>query len=59
MVPRIPRSRLTANESRVPMNVISRTRTGIAYHRGGRGVGMLLGYTSGRSEEAFDPELGV
>jgi hypothetical protein len=31
---------------RVPMNVTSRTRTGIAYQRGGRGVcRMLSGYT--------------
>src|ERR1039458_1392249 len=45
-VPRMPSSRLTANEMSVPMNVTSRTRTGIAYQRGGRGVGgMVLGYT--------------
>jgi hypothetical protein len=35
-VPTIPRNRLTANEIRVPMNVTSKTRTGIAYQRGGR-----------------------
>jgi len=30
----------------VPMKVTSRTRTGIAYQRGGRGVGgMVSGYT--------------
>jgi hypothetical protein len=38
------KSRLTANEIRVPMKVNRRTRTGIAYQRGGRGVGMLSGY---------------
>src|SRR5580693_477594 len=44
-VPRIPKNRLTANEIRVPMKVNSRTRTGIAYQRGERGVGgMLSGY---------------
>src|ERR1700690_4258483 len=48
-VPMIPTSRLTANERRVPMKVISRTRTGIAYQLGGRGVGgMILGYTMPR-----------
>ena len=37
---------ITAKQMSVPMNVTRRTRTGIAYQRGGRGVGgMLIGYT--------------
>lgn len=46
--PMIPRNRLTANEIRVPMNVTSRTRTGITYQRGGRAWdfgGIHLTYT--------------
>src|SRR5580658_567032 len=44
-MPMMPSNKLTANESSVPMKVTSRTRTGIAYKRGGRGVGgMLQGY---------------
>src|SRR5271168_575115 len=44
-VPTMPTSRLTANERSVPINVISRTRTGMAYQRGGRAVGgMILSY---------------
>jgi hypothetical protein len=45
-MPMMPRSRLAANAMRVPMNVTRSTRMGIAYQRGGRGVGMVLGYTS-------------
>jgi len=44
-MPMMPSNKLMANESSAPMKVTSRTRTGIAYKRGGRGVGgMLQGY---------------
>jgi hypothetical protein len=47
-VPTIAKNRATANEIKVPMNVTSKTRTGIAYHLGARvgGFGdILLTYT--------------
>src|ERR1700691_6048128 len=45
-VPMMPISKLTAKQMSVPTNVTRRTRTGIAYQRGGCGVGgMLVGYT--------------
>lgn len=53
-VPMMPTSRLTANEMRVPMKVSSSTLTGMAYQRGGRGVGgMLLSYTIRGAEEVW------